>query len=326
VSRSTAASAGAKPRVFLVDDHQGILETLSAMLADDFDVVGRATDGRQALELVPQANPDVIVLDVNMPGLDGFQTARALQRTGLPPTPVVFLSMFPEDEYVGEAFQCGGFGYVLKPRLRRDLIGAIDQALNGSLFVPSLTPLLHLPDDRMHAMQTYGDVESFLDGLAVFFERALRRGDATCLIGTRPVREGVGARLRRRGFDVNGPTGHKRYLVIDAADALDRFMRNGLPDARCVAEIAVELDAYRRAAGEGPAPRLTVFGNTVVPLCEDGNPNAALALEHLWNTVTEGLPILTLCGWAASCFHDGVPNLRSDASTAHRALSHASEF
>jgi len=84
------------------------------------------------------------------------------------------------------------------------------------------------------------------DGLAAFFDLALRRGDATCVIATEDVRDGLGRRLRARGWDVGAPHTHERYLVIDAAEALNRFMRKGLPDADLLGEIAGELDQYRR--------------------------------------------------------------------------------
>ena len=91
------------------------------MLSDDFDVVGVATDGTKALDKAGQVHPDVIVLDVEMPGLNGFQTFRALEQGGFSATPVVFLSMHDADEIVSEAFRCGGRGYVLKQRVGRDL-------------------------------------------------------------------------------------------------------------------------------------------------------------------------------------------------------------
>jgi CheY-like chemotaxis protein len=75
VSGPVRSRAGAKPRVLLVEDHRGVLDTVSGLLADDFDVVGVATDGSQALQAARQVTPDAIVLDVGMPGLDGFQTA-----------------------------------------------------------------------------------------------------------------------------------------------------------------------------------------------------------------------------------------------------------
>ena len=174
-------------------------------------------------------------------------------------------------------------------------------------------------------MQLHGDVESFLDGLAAFFDLALRRGDATCVIATERVREGLGDRLRARGWDVGGGSGHKRYLVIDAADALNRFMRNGLPEGSRLAEIAAELDQYRQAVAEGASSRLTVFGNMVELLSAEGNGKAVIALESLWNNLTRSLPFFTLCGYATSCFHDGVPDLWSGACAEHWALSHASD-
>jgi CheY-like chemotaxis protein len=324
-ARITPSDAGRRPRVLLVDDHRQVLDTVSGMLSDDFDVVGVATDGTQALDTARQVHPDVIVLDVDMPGLDGFQTFRALEQSGLSTTPVVFLSMHDADEIVSEAFRCGGRGYVLKTRVGRDLVNALDQALLGRVFVPSLSSLLQLADGSVHAMQVYDGAESFLDGLAAFFDRALRRGDATCVIATTPLREGLGDRLRARGWDVGGSSGHKRYLAVDAADALNRFMRNGLPDRDRLAEIAGELDEYRRAVSEGATSRLTVFGNMVVPLIADGNAPAAIALENHWNRLTHGLPFLTLCAYASSCFHDGEPNLWSSACTEHWALSHAKD-
>src|SRR5262245_16955440 len=111
--RLRSSRGDAKPKVLLVDDHQAILEQVSAMLADDFDVVNVATDGRQAIDTARHVDPDLIVLDINMPGLDGFQTIRALEQAGSR-APVVFLSMVDAEEQVSEAFRCGARGYVLK--------------------------------------------------------------------------------------------------------------------------------------------------------------------------------------------------------------------
>jgi CheY-like chemotaxis protein len=311
--------------VFLVDDHSQILDAVSAMLADDFDVVGVATDGRQTLDMVRQADPDIVVLDVEMPGLDGFETCHALRQTGVP-TPVVFLSMHEGDEFVNEAFRCGGRGFVSKARVSRDLVEALDQALCGRLFVPSLTSLLPLANGGAHAMQLHCGPESLLDGLAPMFELALQRGDATCVIATKEIREGLADRLRARGWNVGGPSGHRRYLDVDAAGALNRFMQNGLPEVDRLAAVAAELDQFRLAEGQGPSPHLMIFGNMAASLSHDGNEKAVLALERLWNTLTNGLPFLTLCGYDTSCFHDRVPNLWGDVCGQHWALSHASDL
>ena len=293
------------------------------MLSDDFDVAGVAIDGRYALETARQVQPDVIVLDVDMPVLDGFRTCRALAQGGFSSTPVVFLSMHDADEIVDEAFRCGGKGYVLKTRVGRDLVTALDQALLGRRFVPSLSSLLQLTSGGAHVMQVHNGGESFLDGIASLFDLSLRRGDATCVVGTEWIREGVGDRLRSLGWDIGGPSGHKRYLALDAADALNQVMRNGEPDPDRLAEIARDLEQYRCAVTNRATSRLTVFGDMVTLLSAEGNSEGLLAVETLWTQLTDALPFLTLCGYTSSCFHEGMPDLWSNVCTEHWALSHA---
>ena len=102
--RVARPSGTAKPRVFLVDDHRPLLERVSSLLSDDFDVVGAFTESRQAVDAAAATSPDVVVLDINMPGLDGFQTMRALEQAGSR-APFVILSLLNGDEYVAEAFR-----------------------------------------------------------------------------------------------------------------------------------------------------------------------------------------------------------------------------
>jgi len=323
-SRSRPAG-GAKPRVLLVDDHRGVLDHLTRMLSDAFDVAGVASDGRQAIEAARQLAPDAIVLDINMPGLDGFQTLRALQQAGSR-APAVFLSMHDAQEFVTEAFRCGGRGYVLKSNGGRDLANALDHALAGRMFVPSLTSMLRVAPRSGHAMQMYGSTDSVVHELSAFFDLALRQGDATCVIAPRDIRDPLAVRLHTLGWDVNGPSGHRRYRAIDAAQALKRFMRNGLPDPGVLSEVAAELDEYRRAVAEGPGFRLTIFGNMAALLAAEGNDQAALALERTWDRLTGDLPFFTVCGYCASCFHDRAADLYSRACAEHQAVSHTSQL
>lgn len=320
-ARVMQSSGGAKPRVLLVDDHTHIIDAVAASLAEEFDVAAVATDGMQALETALQVNPDVIVLDVSMPGIDGFQTFRALENAGSR-TPVVFLSMYDADVYISEAFRCGGRGFVLKSQIERDLASALDQALDGRLFAPSLTSLYRLTEDGGHAMQVHGDDESFLDGLATLFDLALRLGDATCVIAPEQIRQGLGDRLQARGWNTGGSSEHTRYLAVDTTEALSRVIRNGLPDETRLAEITAEMEEYRRAVAERATSRLTVFGNMSMLLTEQGNTKAANALENCWDRLTRDLPFLTICGYSTSCFHGAAPDLLSRLRAPHWALSH----
>ena len=194
--------------------------------------------------------------------------------------------------------------------------------LLGRLFAPSLPSLFHLANGGGHAMHLYVNSNAFLDGLAGFFDLALRRGDATCLIATEDIRNALGDRLRARGWDT-GRTSRHRYASVDAAQALGRFMRNGLPDPVRLAEIASELDQYRLTAGDGGASRLTIFGIMASLLCAAGNAKAAVALENVWESVTRHLPFFTVCGYSTTSWVRDAPGLCSDVCARHWAVSHA---
>jgi CheY-like chemotaxis protein len=290
------------------------------MLSDSFTVVGRMTDGRQAIDEAATLQPDVIVLDVDMPGLDGFQTLQLLQQGSAAAAPVVFLSVHQSDDTILEAFRRGGKGYVLKSRAARDLTTALDQVLLGRLFVPSLEALSGMAPRGVHAMQLHAGSKLFLDSLADFFHHALRRGDATCAAVTQPVRDALNERLRARGWDT---AGHPRYLVTDASEGQRQMMRNGVPDAGALAEIVDGLNDYRATRAESETRRLTFFGMLAVPLSEQGNLAAVLDVERTWNTLTGGLPFLTICGYNTACFHDDVPGLWPSVCAEHVVVGHA---
>ena len=310
-----------------MDDHRGLLDRVSSLLSDDFEVAGLFTDGRQAIEAAPALAPDIIVLDINMPGLNGFETMHALEQAGSR-APIVFLTLIDSEDYVTEAFRRGARGYVLKHQLVHDLASALDHVLHGRLFVPSLTSMYRLGEGRgsSHATQLYSDVPAFINGVSAFLDIALRRGDATVIVATEDVREPLRARLGLRGWHVGGPSGLARCLVVDANEALNRFMRDGHPDLDRLAEIIEGLDVFRRAEADNEGSRLTVFGNMVAPLMASGNTAATVALEKQWDSLTKDLPAFTLCAYATSCFHDSADDRWSSVCAEHWAVSHASDL
>ena len=139
------------------------------------------------------------------------------------------------------------------------------------MFVPSLGSLLRLATGATHAMQLHDEVESFVDDVAAFFDLALRRGDATCVIATREIREGIGNRLRARGWDIGGSSGHKRYLAVDAADALNRSCGTGFPIRTGSPRLPWSSISTVAPSATGAGSRLTVFGNMVMALHAAGN-------------------------------------------------------
>lgn len=121
-------------RVLLADDHKALLYHVARMLELDYDVVGAFSDGKALLEAATRLDPDVLVLDISMPGLSGLQVARELKKAGSH-AKVVFLTVHEESDFVRESFASGGMAYVIKPRLGTDLALAIQEVLAGRSFV-----------------------------------------------------------------------------------------------------------------------------------------------------------------------------------------------
>jgi DNA-binding NarL/FixJ family response regulator len=127
------------PKVLLADDHHLILDALRAMMGKEFNVL--AVDNSQAfIEAVDQFQPDIAILDVSMPGADGFITARkVLERK--PSLPIVFLSMYADSSYVDQAAQVGAKGYFSKRTPAGELISAIRTVLKGGSLLPPVSQL-----------------------------------------------------------------------------------------------------------------------------------------------------------------------------------------
>ncbi len=127
-----------RPRILLADDHALLLDAFRALLEPEFDVVGTAADGRSLLEQFSRLKPDVVVIDVGMPllnGLDAGRQIKAQQRS----VKLIYLTMNPEPDLASEALRLGASGYVLKSSAASELKQAIHEALRGRSYI---TPLI----------------------------------------------------------------------------------------------------------------------------------------------------------------------------------------
>src|SRR5688500_7960961 len=129
-----SSSSERSTRVLLVDDSEAILERVGAALTPACDVVGAVTDGPSALTAAVALQPDVIVLDISMPGMSGLQVASALRAQGSTAA-IVFLTVHDDAQFIEAAMQSGGTGYVVKQRLCTDLLHAVEEARAGRRFV-----------------------------------------------------------------------------------------------------------------------------------------------------------------------------------------------
>ncbi len=124
-------------RVVIADDHRLFLAAVRLALAnaDDIEVVGEATDGTQVLPLVRRTNPDVVLLDVRMPRMDGLACIDQLKKHG-PDVKTVVLSAYDDAEHIQAAFRRGADGYIVKTINPADLASALRQAMDGTFFSP----------------------------------------------------------------------------------------------------------------------------------------------------------------------------------------------
>ncbi|MHC4508463.1 MAG: response regulator [Planctomycetota bacterium] len=134
-----------KTTVLLADDHKIVLEGLKGLLEDQYEIVGTVGDGRELLEQVQSLRPDVIVVDVGMPLLNGIDAVTQIKKSGSE-TKVVFLTMHQDAMYAKEAFEAGALGFVLKHSAPSELKTAIEEALKGNTFIsPAIAQeLMHL--------------------------------------------------------------------------------------------------------------------------------------------------------------------------------------
>ena len=123
-------------RVIVADDHHLVLEGIRALLekADDIDVVGQAVDGQEAVELVQRLTPDVLVMDIAMPRLNGIQAVEQLRALGTP-TRIVILSMYSDEILVRQALRHGAKGFLLKGSVSEELLLAIRAASRGAVYL-----------------------------------------------------------------------------------------------------------------------------------------------------------------------------------------------
>jgi DNA-binding NarL/FixJ family response regulator len=127
-------------RVALIENHAVVRQALKTLLErEGFQVVGEACDGQEALKIVPELTPDVAIIDIGMPNLNGIDAARELRKSS-PKTRALLLTRHREEQYVAEALNVGVKGYVLKSQAANELVDAIQQVCRGEFYLsPSIS-------------------------------------------------------------------------------------------------------------------------------------------------------------------------------------------
>jgi DNA-binding NarL/FixJ family response regulator len=305
---SSAASAVSR-RVLVVDDHDAWRRAVLSWLRtySGWEIVGEAADGVEAIEKAEALAPDLILLDVMLPRLNGIEAARHILARETPPK-VLFMSTHGAWEVAETALRTGAHGYLVKGDAGRELIRAMEIVGEGGRFVsPRLAGRsVEQRHDRQadqasryHEAVVEPDESSLVRRYALFAEDALKAGDAFVLV-VNPARvAGVEQLLRTRGVDVDAARGRGRYLPVSLADALASCVIDEYPDPARVWADATGLIMRAASRLKADTRRVSACGECSPELLRTGKADAAVRLEQLWDELCLTYNLRVLCGYAA---------------------------
>jgi len=306
-------------RVLVVDDSVIFRHFISEALEGrpGFQAVGEASDGLEAVQKAEELQPDLILLDIGLPKLNGIETAKRVCQIA-PGTKILFVSMNRDAEVVEVALSSGGLGYVAKSDTGSELWSAIETVLQGKRFVSSslagqvfvgtaseeVNPLPR-QDARIihrHEVAFYRDDDSLVGGFSRFIEDALGMGSAVIVIATESHRARLLERLSADRVDVGVAIERGSYIPLDVADTLSTFMANDLPDSVRFLKMAGDLVRRAAKAAKRKHPRVAACGECAPILLAEGKEEAVVQLEHLWDEIARRFHTDILCGYLSSAF------------------------
>ena len=267
-------------RVLVVDDHDDWRRFVSATLQEQsgFQVIGEVWDGLEAVRKAQELQPDLIVLDIGLPTLNGIQAARRIHQHA-PKTKILFVSENRSYDIVEEALRTGAGGYVVKSDAGRELLPAVKAVLQGKQFVgASLTSHgSNAPKDdhtvairHCHEVAFYADDDSAVDGYARFIESALKSGNAVIVVVTEAHCTRLLPRLEADGVNVPAAIEQGSYIPLDAADGLSRLTVNDMPDPLLCAKVIGDLIMGAAEGVKGKHGRVAVCGEISSILLSEG--------------------------------------------------------
>lgn len=317
-------------RVLVVDDYEPWRSFICSTLQTQpgLRVIGEASDGLEAVQKAKELQPELILLDIGLPKLNGIEAAQRIRKLS-PYSKILFVSLQASADIVSMALAMGARGYVFKTDARSELLTAVNSVLRGDLFVGSRFaghdfsdsnrrafesvpshPIAGLPQQQRmgfaghHEAGFYSDDRSFLDGFTRFIGTALKAGNSVVVVATESHRASLLPRLQVHGLDIGAAIEQGRYIALNAADAVSTFMLNNVPDSARFLDLADRLITTAAKSSSGERRRVALCGECDPPLWTLGKGEAAIRLEQLWNVIANRYDVDILCGYPLSSFHD----------------------
>ena len=310
-------------RVLVVEDHELFRRFICSTLAQgsELQIIAEASDGLEAVRRAEELHPDLILLDIGLPSLNGIEAARRIHKIS-PQSKILFVSQESSVDMVWEALGTEASGYVYKPDAGSELLEPVNVVLRGERFVgarfsgydlvrgpdaipteDALAPLQrNLEVCHRHEVRFYSDDASLLDGFTQFVGAALKSGSAAIVIATESHRDSLLLRLQAHGLDVGAAIEQGTYISLDAAETLSTFMVNDQPDPVRFQKAVSDTIMAAAKAVKGERPRVVACGECAPLLWARGNAEAAIRVEHLWDELAKTYNLDTLCGYPLGSF------------------------
>jgi DNA-binding NarL/FixJ family response regulator len=317
-------------RVLVVDDYEPFRRFICSTLGGkpELQIVGKTSDGLEAVHKAEELQPDLIVLDIGLPTLNGIEAARRIRKL-CPKSKILFVSQESSADVVQEALGLGALGYVVKADAGSELLSALETVLEGRQFISSgllgqhftaglgsrafdrlcrNEPRLSLVPrnteiSRGHEVEFYPDDAAFVVGFASFIEAALQAGKAVIVVATESHCKSVLQRLQEHGGDIIAAIEQGRYLSLDVGDTLSTFMAHELPDPVRFLRVVGDLIGAAARGTAGDTSRIAICGECASILWAQGKADAAIHVEQLCSKVTKRYEIDILCGFSLSSFY-----------------------
>ena len=273
-------------KILVVDDSQDFRRFVRSVLQqkDEFQVA-EASDGLQAIQKAKELQPDLILLDIGLPSLDGLEVARRVRAFGS--VRILFVSEMSDPEIVLEALRLGA-GYVRKVHVHSDLLPAIEAVLEGKRFVGKG---LEFSEDKnaevshWHEILVCSDDDALLEGLTRFIAAALNSGNPVIVQTTELHQDRLIEKLRHKGVDIDAAIQRGTYISSDAAAPRD--------PSRVLAAVRDLSEAAARAGNKHP--RVALCGERAAHFWAKGETDAAFCLERFFSELARANDVDILC-------------------------------
>jgi DNA-binding NarL/FixJ family response regulator len=306
-------------RILVVDDFGPWRRFVALALQkhSHLQIVFEASDGLQAVQKAEELQPDLILLDIGLPMLNGIEAARRI-RSLAPNAKILFLSENDSSDIAEAALNTGAKGYVIKSDAGRELLPAIRAVLEGEQFVSARfanqifsgthdEPISSEQTEKRvrHEVQFYRDDEAFVDGFARFVSGALEAGGAVIVVVTESHQQALHNRLQMSGLNMDAAIKKGIYIPFDVHAMLSEIIVNGLPDPGRFWKAAASLVEAATKAAKGKHPSVAACGECAPRLWLEGKAEAAVQLESLWDDAARTYGLSILCGYPLESFRNG---------------------